>query len=444
MSETLTHTTNSVEFNVLSSNVDVAKERVEKLNKRAEKLGCSKLILTVGDVSVETVTLGVDDEGREIVRKVEFTKLTLVGDELKLAGWTFVASIEHTPEGNILRKVPGVEIDVPVEFREGGQRCDHCGHNRRRIDTFLAVSDAGEWKQIGRNCLRDFLGIDPASFLKTLGWWTKAVSMGDELSDFEGGGGRTEITFETVDFLLAVILSIRLTGWLSRTVARDFGRSATADAAIEMAGPAWDNHTRKIQKEFWALEEDADLEKAKAALAWAEETIVSKDVSVRSDYEHNLAVAVARGYVTRRTAGLVASLVVCYDRAMEREIKMKNLNKTTLNEWFGSSEPVEVAITRGKNKGTTKSVVPTYELTLTVERIISTESAWGTTQIHKMRDVDGRIFTWFGSCSLRTNDNVRIVEGNTFTAVWKVKKHSEYNGTKETVLTRPSKVALPA
>lgn len=163
--------------------------------------------------------------------------------------------------------------------------------------------------------------------------------------------------------------------------------------------------------------------------------------SALNDFGHNLALALAEGSVTHKTSGLVAAIYPCYARHLEREIERKRQAERK-NEWFGEIE-TETMVTRGKNKGTTKKTKPRYELELTVLKITYRESDYGTTAIHKMLDSEGRTFTWFGSTDLRDEkENKDVREGTTFTATWSVKKHSEYKGFKETILTRPSGVAV--
>lgn len=259
-----------------------------------------------------------------------------------------------------------------------------------------------------------------------------------EYDEGDFSGGRVEPLYELGDFLAVVALCVRVLGWTSRTVARDMddGRSATANDALWALSPSWTKEDRAKKEEFLAKQTDDDKTMAILTSAWLEKEFVQKPASARSEYEHNMVVAVQAhgGYVSLRHAGIVASAVAGYSRTVARELEKKE----RLNEYFGSLEPEVVTITRGKNKGKTKTKNRRYELTLTVERIIDVDTDWGTTWIHKMRDAEGRSFTWFGSSRLYDADRGVVDVGDAFSAVWSLKDHKEWKGVRETHLTRPS------
>src|SRR3972149_3916096 len=56
----------------------------------------------------------------------------------------------------ILRNVPGETL--PESWRRADQKCDHCGLIRKRNETFVVRHEDGTLKQIGRQCIADFLG----------------------------------------------------------------------------------------------------------------------------------------------------------------------------------------------------------------------------------------------------------------------------------------------
>lgn len=70
-------------------------------------------------------------------------------------------------------------------------------------------------------------------------------------------------------------------------------------------------------------------------------------------------------------------------------------------------------------------------LDLTLKKSFNFESTFGTQYIHKFVDTDGNIFVWKTSNSL-----YEIKELDTCSMLGTVKEHSEYNGEKQTVMTR--------
>jgi hypothetical protein len=146
------------------------------------------------------------------------------------------ATIQHTPEGNILRTVPGFETLLPARFRSCDTACEHCNTDRIRKDTYVLQAEAGEWKQVGRNCLADFLRTGDAS-----GWCEMAeilASLAGEMEGFEDGGEFAcgEHTGYPMAALLAQVACIvRQDGWCSRKEAKDAwgAKCATVDLTLD-------------------------------------------------------------------------------------------------------------------------------------------------------------------------------------------------------------------
>jgi hypothetical protein len=383
-------TTTENTYEIHESNFAELQSKIDKINRRAEKLGVEPLTLVTLDSFVDEHK-GPDGE------PIFYKKLTVAieGGIVKLNGWHFAATIQHTTEGNIVRSVPnaGDEIDY-LPYREVEPYCAHCKTIRHRIDTYLVANEEGEVKQVGSNCLKDFLGHDPRG----------ALAMATYLSDLddyieseksEGFGGGA-IVYKIEDYLSWVAQEIRTHGWLSRGKARIEGDIATADAAEQAR---WNYYKNKLG----VLPSDADLEMAEKALEWAREI----PADVQSDYLYNLRVATSRDYITHREFGLVASAIAAYAREVEK--KMVAEREKVVSEFQG-----EV----GKRQ----------EFVLTVERIIYSDGAYGVTFITKLVDEQGNIFTWFASNELE--------QGKTYTIKATVKKHEEYRGVKQTVITR--------
>ena len=62
------------------------------------------------------------------------------------------------------------------------------------------------------------------------------------------------------------------------------------------------------------------------------------------------------------------------------------------------------------------------------ETVTSWETMWGTTWLEKIKDESGNVYIW------KTSACTDIKPGKTLTGT--VKDHSEFNGEKQTVLTR--------
>jgi hypothetical protein len=182
-----------------------------------------------------------------------------------------------------------------------------------------------EYKQVGRNCLADFIGCDPhlaASMAEIL---ASAGSYAEACEDGEGMGNGTK-TYRTLSsFLPYVALSIRTSGWLPKGKAyeRD-GHTECATASI-----AWNtmieaeemSRTGKtIPEAMKPTEKDAEV--VAKAIEYLNSHFDMEDAAILalSDYEHNLRVAFLSGVVESKTSGILASAINYASRAQEKTV----------------------------------------------------------------------------------------------------------------------------
>src|SRR5207249_2638558 len=117
-----------------------------------------------------TTDVEVKDRSGWVVEVKRVTTFVVLGAPLVVAGWEFVATIAWDSETKlaITRPVPGYDVDLSAH--RGSQLCEHCNTNRDRKDTYVIRElDTGVTKQVGRNCLAAFLGIDPSGALYLVG-----------------------------------------------------------------------------------------------------------------------------------------------------------------------------------------------------------------------------------------------------------------------------------
>lgn len=385
---------------------------VATLAKRAARLASKGALVDAGAIGLEKL-------GQEIVKVDGRDELVFVvrvlGAAPRLAGWSFVATLQHEEGGTILRTVPtAVVADGELaRFRHVAPACDHCGVDRRRNDSFVVRSDAGALKQVGRNCLQDFIGgVSPASMARLA---EILAAIGEVCEEAEGAGFSTtrERAVDTLLGFLAVVATIiRLRGWLSRTAARaqERGHAATSN----LAGVAMHPYPGSRDDVAWAREVSeaytpADGERAAAALAMAEEKLLAEGADL-TDYEHNLRVIVTGGFVAPRTAGIAASLLVWHERQLGI---IRERSRTAASQHVG---------TVGKREVFTAKLVS----------LKGFESAFGVRVLARFEDASGNVLTWWTS----GDAGFAETEGETYTFKATVKKHDDYKGTKQTVLTR--------
>lgn len=461
-------------YRIPEVNLDGLKARIAKMNKRAVKLGMEPIVVTETgenfdllksrDTAFDEIELGyrqsswvkvelLDGETTDIAKdrilvkepQQRFTLRRFVLCEVegklpRVNGWAMRATIQHEEGGNILRTVPGFNENLPLAYRTATTNCEHCGKDRRRNDTYVLQRNlteemealeaqwsdktapasviekldkmaAGEWKQVGRNCLADFIRSGDVSA------WAQMAEMlaglDAEISAFEedgweGGGSRGAIYYSALELLTQVACCVRNDGFCSRTEAKNsFGKQATADHAMCFFDSKYVNKLSELDRAKYSPN-PADKAKAAEAIAWAQEL----PADVTNDYLWNIRVVSHRENLTHRDSGLAASIISAYHRHMEKELQHKYERETSLNEHFG---------TVGERKVFTLTVMGTKEI----------ESHYGLTTLYKFRDSDGRTAIWFASGE---GDNLEI--GGKYTIKATVKAHRERDGWKETQLNR--------
>jgi len=383
---------------VLLDRLPELQAKVEKFNKKANRLGLEGM--TLRQIGQRVVEL---DEGLFVqVRAI----VELSGKAPTVAGYTFVAKIEHTQGKNLVWKAPGQVEDLPVEFRDAPPTCDHCKTNRRRNDTFVLRDTTGQFIRIGRSCLADFLRTDDASAALNI------LSFAQELEVFfreEGDGGRSSEYISLSRFLACTARAVEVWGWVSRREAEIKVIESTAHAALFLSRQCAPQAT---QYPAWLKNQptERDCMEADKVIGFVD------SMEASSDYAHNLKTVFGLGYVSVKHAGLVASAVAAYRRHQEEVIARASRPESN---HFGVV---------GKQ----------YLRTLLVLGVRSWDSQWGTTYLYLLQDSSGNKFKWFASrkCRHPQEDFRGIDTGDEISFAFTIKSHGDYQGVKETVVTR--------
>jgi len=411
-------------------------EKVDKVNKRGDKLFNRQLVelrtlslferrqrWSCGEPYGAHWDVERGAEGFEpfAMRRVYMRDVRVAGTGYKIGDWEMLAALEHTPGGNILRTLD-TTADLALHWRTADNDCHHCKAPRARKHTYLMRRAGGDVIQVGRTCLRDFLGVDPQRLL----WITSAIArMQDEERDCWASG---TYTVDTVEYLCWVAKSVREDGWLSRTAARERCDMATADLA---ANTRYKYHHTTNNVDKVVPPTDADQERARDATAWAR----SDELKGGSDYIHNLRLVLAMGSLESKHYGIAASVIGAYARHQERELERRRGNE-------GWAKLVETSRHLGE-------VGDKLAVVATVMRIRELVSEWGCTTLYSFETDDGCVVKWFSSntASAATSDEwtgrgeitTKDLEiGDRVHLRGTVKKHSEYKGVADTALTRCS------
>lgn len=418
-------------YRIPDCNLSVLQERIEKLARRAAKLGLTPPVLNITgyeDIPVverETfdnyryeVCTKTPKPGERILYHRRFHFVELTGEAPTLPGWDLLAVIEHTTDseiGNVIRTVPGKEC--PVEYRTAGPLCQHCNSYRRRNETFVLLSATGQYKQVGRNCLADFCRSPEAaehmvSAAEILASADRLCGLGEEEDGFgcRGRGRR----FHAIEEVLACTSSfVRHVGWVSRAKARENAHipgspSATADL-VNSALTRPEDFKKYASKEELAAFADTSEEHftlAQAALEWIRAK--REQAATLGDYLYNLLVVCSQEAIESKHFGLGCSLIAAYLREKDQLAKAA---KQAASVHFGVIKRREI-------------------FTLTLESARGFDGNYGTRTLCKFKDRMGNVAIWWASAE------VDMSIGQTYKIKGTVKAHSEFNGIKQTELSR--------
>jgi hypothetical protein len=398
--------------------------KLTEIYKAADRVGVARPQVVMGE---RTEHVQTDPVSGYVIRKWADFGVTVTFEPVKLAGWTLRGVLDHdsVPGSVVLRTVPGQD-ELPETYRTATNVCDHCGTARRRLETFVLLHEDGSYKQVGRQCLRDFLGIDPEAMLR---WVTfvRDISAGAD-EDYYAEGGRHVYRTGVEYFLAVTSLLVRRQGWVSRSVARERGETgdvvrATADDVTEYIFG-----TGKIAEDFRKEVGDLtdfDNRRAAEALAWVRGMASTSGLS---EYLYNLVTVTKGDTVEMANFGLVASAIAAFQRAQEKaEQRARENAGRTPSQFVGEVGKREV-------------------FTATVKSVKTFDSDFGVRTMVRFEDAAGNTLVWWtGEVAMAyTPDGVgtgeaEFAEGQTYTVKATVKKHETYKGFNQTVVSRVAK-----
>lgn len=370
-------------------NVSMTLAKADKIAARATKKGLSGGY----SVAIETETVETP-EGRAEVRY-----LVIDGEPAKFNGYTFVALVEWIGENAVITGSPYYEGEVVDRDTLVKGACDHCGTVRARKSVIVVENEAGERTQVGKSCVKDYLGNSIA-----LSWF----KTGDPFEEFDGYTGIGTPLHNTDEILTIAASIVRQRGWVSKTNAEMIGKVSTASVVEFVLGP---RPSRAEEAREWeALRKDIDSAIDGAAAEAARE--YGKTMPATSEYAQNLQAVIAEDYFDPKHLGLVVSLAGVHARALQKAAE--EAAAPVVEEPFGS-------------------VGDRVTIELKVVSSTAFDTDYGITFANTFTG-EGHRFKWLTGAR-------GFVEGETVTLKGTIKKYDEWNDKVFTVLTRCKEVA---
>lgn len=342
-------------------------------------------------------------------------------------GWIFGGTVEPSGvDGKNFINFPILKDEdsnpVPAKyFSSNPCSCDYCKTDRKRTKTYLVTNRAtGEWRQLGKECLKLFVtGIDIdaiatfESFIKEV---KDSANPGDEF--FYNRRAR----FVEVQRALE----------LAQAATKMFGFVATRDNVGYYNVFSTKNIVQaKILKEMGYQSDllnidNSDREKINLAVAKltvyltaAEESISNDIIALRETvtdlpdepYYNNLKTVLANEYVPLDKLGLLVSAPKAISRYYEfKKMQEEKEKLAKSSNYIGDvGEKISVNFVSGRE-------------------VACCETQFGLLHIYEFKDANGNTVVW------KSGSSKNIPESGVVTGT--VKSHEEYDGIKQTVILR--------
>ena len=395
-------------YSIPAHNYEYLLEKIEDVNKKARKLHVTETSVAITKEYLQEKVINVDtgETANIVYYDIEVTSFTPI-----LNGYEFIATIvpimteDDTQHYNTVRAVPGKVSDTLfTHFAHVDMTCEHCHINRYRNEVYIVRHvETGQLMQVGKSCLKDFVGHANAE--KYASWCEELTLLDDmctEASDDEHYSYRHDRFFAIEDYLELVSATIHAYGWISRGKAEETFQAPTSTLALSALTD------KRLGKKSDIKITQRDKELTQDALVWIRSITEN---TITSDYLYNLWVSCKGISITHKQCGIVASLFVAYQKAIEKEIIAKKNKEQAL---------------QSEHVGNIKEKLFDIPVTCTFTKVIEGQYV---SILHKFVDEKGNIYTWFSS-------SVELKQGEKYLLNGTIKGHDTYNGMKQTVLTR--------
>ena len=374
-----------------------------------------KIELRPCDCRSESTVKKVPYEARRVELKIP--------DEVVFAenNWAFGGSVE--PSGVEGKNFVDVNLSgenlgftVPTRyFSLNPCTCDYCKTNRQRNKTYLVVNrETGEWKQLGKECLKLFVtGIDVDAIATFESFIKEAEDAANPADEFFYN---RRFKFVKVADALALACAVyRERGYLATRDSvgnpNDFSNKNIVQRKLaQQYGYDSDflNISNSVRNEIDEIAVKTDTAIAK------EDTEVAIEMVKRfpdEPYYNNLKVIVENEYIPLNKLGLLVSIPKAIDRYEEEKKRQEEKERlATKSNYIGSvGDKIEVDFVSGREAA-------------------CCETQFGLLHIYEFKDASGNVIVW------KSSSGKEIPESGKISGT--VKAHEEYNGVKQTVILR--------
>ena len=375
-------------FAIYEQNFDKSVKKLDLIKKKANKLNIPFDYI----VENERMEMTTDEDKNVFYNKV--FDFVVTGESVTINGYEIVARMESVNGSNIISKI-NETVDIPVMYYDR-VFCDHCNSRKNyRYSILIQNTETKEFKQVGKTCLKEYLNyytvessLDFYEMLETL-----------EFEYVEPTHFHDECYIDLSKVINITLQAVKDSGYVKSD---DY----TLDTKHIVCDSIW--HYGSTPKYTYKKEFKEE-----------EETIINHFrnlENINSEYLHNLKSLMATDYTMAKYINFVISSVPSYKNMVAREVaKQRKNEQRALSEFVGAIG----------ERNTYTDVV--------LYNCFPFNTQWGVSYLYVIAtDIEEKhhVLVWFSS-SCYDVDN-----GDTFDIIGTIKEHKEYQGTKQTALTR--------
>lgn len=377
-----------MKYTIFANRLDDLQRVFNRYAKKAQRAGLTPA-LEILDQYAKKIDIYENDHANHCQAKtgsilIDVVDINLNFPPYKIGEYTAAAVIDHTTAeggaGNMIYKL-SEEIEIPQTYRTAAAYCEHCRTAQKRNKTILLRNASGELKQVGTNCIKEYTGIEEIELLGTMQAVNSILIDADSTTGIYSGAPSEQVS--AAEYLGKCIHLINTKGYY---------KEIKADA-LKPTAPA---------------PTEAEKEAAQNVIEYF------KSNNFDDDFLYNIKVQLMHEYTKPRN-GFIAYAYEAYRRELEKaERQRQRAEAAAASSYYGKAGD--------KIKG----------LQVKGRIIAGYETIYGYTYIYQFTDTENHVFIWKTSKSIETDDG-----GNySGTISGTIKDHTEYKGTKQTVLTR--------
>lgn len=387
-----------MKFQVLSSLLPKVQEKIAYYRKRFTKYSYGQLFIHISDPYV------IKNVNKRAYQVVDID----VDGEYKILGWKFIASLEWLPEANT-NLVKSVEpaCTVPSKYLSS-TCCEHCHSNRERIYTVVIFNEeTKEFKQVGRQCVKDYIGADVESYLSYLSLFTSMTEWFNSLP--EESKNPHDNLFEVDEVLAQTVEEVAHCGYTSqKTISNWFdtnGYDCEYCPLVKTSTNVYHIMNKTTGSDFCELVRPAYTVTEDTIKKVAEIKSFVSELEDTDEYIHNIKALLQTSYIDNKNLGLVVSSVGYYLRETAARAEAK---KEAISDYVGS--------VREKIEFISKPIV-----------VNTFETDFGVSRLYKFTD-HGNVIMWSTGKYLNPDIEYKIKAT--------IKEHSIFRNIKQTFVTR--------